>query len=148
MKQHSKALMVSLLALIAISSLLAAVRSPIVASADTVSNYPMQSSISWSFVQGTSPTNSYFQIQVAASGTNSSLTPSHLSVSFWITYNGITYYIHGCSLNYSPGQTYSSCSFTAPFIGDGEYVFSATFTNNAGHQVAQSTVDPRIDPDW
>ncbi len=148
MRQHSKALMVSLLTVVVISSLLAAVRSPIVASADTVSNYPMQSSISWSFVQGTSPANSYFQIQVAAWGTNSSLIPSHLSVSFWITYNGIIYYNHSCSLNYSPGQTYSSCSFTAPFIDNGEYVFSATFTNNAGHQVAQSTVDPRIDPDW
>lgn len=139
-------LMLSLI-LVSISAL-GAIRTPSASAASSLSTYPMQGSIVWSFYQGTSPSNSYFEFTVGASGANAAFIPSHISVSFSISYNGTVYYNHGCSLNYLPLQTSASCSFTAPFHGDGEYAFSATFTNNAGNIVAQNTTDPRIDPDW
>ena len=126
---------------------LGASRTPSSSAASSATS-PMQGSISWSFFQGTSPTNSYFIFTVSAGSAEASLIPNHVSVSFSISYNGTVYYTHGCSLNYLPLQTSASCSFIAPFHTNGEYVFSATFTDNCGKIVAQSTTDPRIDPDW
>lgn len=141
--------MALILSLILVSIFALGVFSSRAASAEsTVSNYPMQSSLQWTFVQGTTPANSYFEITVAAFGSNPSLIPSQVYVSFWITYNGMLYYNHACLLNYNSGQTSASCSFNAPFIGNGDYTFYATFFNSAGHVVAQNITDPRIDPDW
>jgi hypothetical protein len=106
--------------------------------------YPLQSSVAWSLVWVTTPSNSHFDMTVAAFASNASVIPNHVAVSYWLTYDGSKYYNHGCSLNYANGRTYDSCSFTVPFKGDGEYVFYATFKDNKGNVVSQSIVDPFI----
>ena len=111
-------------------------------------SYPMQSSIQYSFVQGTQATNSYYEVTVTAWASSSSAIPNHVAINFWITYNGSVYYNHGCSLNYNPGQLSNSCSFTAPFQQSGDYCFYATFTDNSNNVVAQAIVDPHIEPEW
>jgi hypothetical protein len=111
-------------------------------------NYTMQSSIQYFFVQGSQPTNSYYQMTVTAWASNPAVIPSHVAVNYWLTYDGNVYYNHGCSLNYSPGQHSNSCTFTVPFKGNGEYTFYATFKDNSGNIVAQSIVDPMIEPEW
>ncbi len=120
----------------------------IISSSATTTTYPMQSSIDYSFVWGTSVTNSHWDMSVAAFSSNTSIIPSHVAVSYWVTYNGTVYYNHGCSLNYATGQTYASCSFTVPFKGWGDYWFYATFKDNSGKIVAQSLVDPLSEPEW
>lgn len=108
----------------------------------------MQSTVVWSFVQGTQATNSYFDMTLTAWAPNAAVIPNHVAVNYWVTVNGSTYYNHGCSLNYNTGVLSQSCAFTVPFKGNGEYMFYATFTNNAGGVVAQAIVDPLIEPEW
>jgi hypothetical protein len=115
-------------------------------------SYPLQSSVSWNFVQGTNAGNSYFNMQVTVSGTNA---PSHVAMNMGLFFipldanaNWTNVWNHGASLNYNTGVTSQSVSFTIPFKGAGEYLFVANFQNNAGQMVAQSIVDPKIEPEF
>jgi len=111
-------------------------------------NYPMQGSMSWSFVKGNNPNQSYFSITISVSAKSAAVTPSQVNVAFSSSYNGSIYFLHSCALYRISGQTYTSCSFNTPFKGGGEYVFAATFTDTTGKLVAITIIDPHAEPEW
>jgi hypothetical protein len=138
----------SLFCVIATLSFLSLVAIP-TASAATL---PLQSGLAWNFVQGTNAGNSYFNMQVAVWGKD---PPSHVALNMGLYYipsglnqNWTVVWNHGASFNYNAGATNQSVSFTIPFKGAGEYLFVANFQNNAGQPVAQSIVDPKIEPEF
>jgi hypothetical protein len=113
---------------------------------------PLQSSLTWNFVQGTNAGNSYFNMELTVWGDNA---PNHVALTYSLYYiptgsnaNWTDVQNHGASLNYGNGVTSQSVSFTIPFKGSGEYLFVSTFENNAGQLVAQTIVDPKIEPEY
>jgi hypothetical protein len=110
--------------------------------------YPLQSSVvQWAVVFGSSAQNSYFTMEVQASGTGAAVIPKSVQVNAWMTYNGTEYWKTSFTLNYILLQKSASESFHVPFVSGGEYVFYATFTSS-GKVVAQQIVDPKIEPEW
>lgn len=141
-----KFLIVGILALIALSSIVAQQQS---ASAVTNAN----GNLNWKLINGTSPTNpSVFQVSITPpklDGQNK-LPPSDLVVSFSISVNGNVYYTSHCTFPGAGSLNLGSCNFKAPTDGAGEYLFTANFNTNSGPRtlLAQAIVDPRVDPDW
>ncbi len=111
-------------------------------------NYPMQGSLTWSFVKGNSPNQSYFSITISVSAKSAAVTPNQVNVAFNSAYNGSIYFLKSCQLYHLTGQTYTSCSFSAPYKGGGTYVFTALFTDTSGNAVALTIVDPHVEPEW
>ena len=115
------------------------------------SQLPLSSSLTWNFVQGTNAGNSYFTMEVTVYGNS---PPSHVALTYSLYYmpEGATTFKdvqnHGASLNYGNGVTSQSVSFTIPFKGPGTYIYVANFKDNSGKMVAQSIVDPKIEPLW
>jgi hypothetical protein len=107
-----------------------------------------QGSINWTFVQGNTPQSSFFQIKISASTSAASNLPNSIYVTFNEALNGSLVAKNGCVLVYPAGATQASCTVTAPYVGQGEYTFSATFSNIYGKIVATAVADPLIEPEW
>ena len=107
-----------------------------------------QGSIAWTFVQGSTPQSSYFQIVISASVSSASSPPGGLNVAFTEALNGSTVATNNCVLVFPAGATQASCVIRVPYAGQGEYTFSGTFRNIAGCTVATASVDPLIEPEW
>jgi hypothetical protein len=115
-------------------------------------SYPMQSSLSWNFVQTQDEGSSYFNMALSLWGKN---PPSHVALTYSLYFipmgsnaNWTDVQNHGASLNYGNGVNNQTVSFTIPFKGPGEYLFVSTFKDNSGNLVSQSIVDPKIEPMW
>jgi hypothetical protein len=122
------------------------------ARADSQASYPLQSSLSWNFVQSHDAGSSYFNMNLTLTGNNA---PQHVALTYSLYYipqgsnaNWTDVQNHGASLNFNTRQTSQSVSFTIPYKGAGEYLFVSTFENNAGQLVSQSIVDPKIEPEF
>ncbi len=107
-----------------------------------------QGSITWVFVQGSTPLSSFFKIGISASASTASNLPNSIYVIFTEALNGSTAATNVCVLLYPAGATQASCTITAPYVGPGEYTFTATFMNTSGKTVATAVADPLIEPEW
>ncbi len=87
------------------------------------------------------------QIFVTVSSSDSQF-PSQVMVTLASSYNGTSspYNVQNVVVPSICGRV--TVTFSVPYSGQGDYTFSATVKTTSGTLLLQTTLDPRIDPDW
>ena len=117
-------------------------------SAATVSTSGIHNVLLYSVVGLISPTPSYITVNELALNLFSKPLPSQLTLSLASSYNGGAP-DPALSCTVAPqGSILSNCSFHIPFKGWGVYLLIGSVYGSNGTLLAQTGIDPVIEPEW
>jgi hypothetical protein len=125
------------------------------------SGHQVQSSVNATFVKGTSPSNSYFTVNVAVTNASPSDGRGHSSdanngnsnhgnslyVGITESLNGQSVGAGSCEISYHGDQS-ATCTTSLTFAGGGTYDFFATVYGHDGQVLSVSSYDPLVEPEW
>ena len=117
-------------------------------SAFTASSSIVVNSVTYQAINLVSPTPSYITVNEAAFTLLGGPLPPNLNLVMSSSYNGgAPNTILGCSVD-AHGDSVANCSFQVPFKGWGDYLLIGSVYGSNGTLLAQTGIDPLIEPEW
>jgi hypothetical protein len=117
-------------------------------SAYTASTSQVNNVLLYNLIYLVSPTPSYVQVNQIAFTLPPGTLPQSLTLVLASSYNGgSAETIYSCTVATS-GQVATRCSFNVPFQGWGDYLLVGSVYGSNGALLAQTGIDPHIEPEW
>jgi len=117
-------------------------------SAVTASSSIVVNSVTYQVIKLISPTPSYITVNEAAFTLLGGPLPQNVNLVLSSSYNGgAPNTILGCSVN-THGSHFANCSFQVPFKGWGDYLLIGSVYGSNGTLLAQTGIDPLLEPEW
>jgi len=117
-------------------------------SAYTVSSTGLENVLTYNLIQAVSPTPSYVTVNETVLDLLLTPLPQSLELTLSSSYNGGTpNTVLGCTVT-PHGSLISGCSFQVPFKGWGDYLLIGSVYGSNGTLLAQTGIDPLIEPEW
>jgi hypothetical protein len=117
-------------------------------SALTLSSTGVENVLTYKLIDLLSPTPSYITVNETVLDILLKPLPQTLELSLSSSYNGGSpSTITGCTVN-THGSLISGCSFQVPFNGWGDYLLIGSIYGTNGSLLAQTGIDPHIEPEW
>jgi hypothetical protein len=114
----------------------------------TVTSSIVVNTVTYQIIDLISPTPSYVTVNEAAFTLLGGPLPSNVSLVLSSSYNGGTpSTVLGCDVN-PHGSSVANCSFHIPFNGWGDYLLIGSIYGSNGSLLAQTGIDPLIEPEW
>lgn len=144
-KQTRKILPVVLL-VISVVAMPAFVRTS--SAAYTVSSTGLENVLTYNLIQAVSPTPSYVTVNETVLDLLLKPLPQSMELTLSSSYNGGSpNTVLGCTVT-PHGSLISGCSFQVPFKGWGDYLLIGSVYGSNGTLLAQTGIDPLIEPEW
>src|ERR1017187_7780401 len=116
-------------------------------SAFTVSSSIVVNPVTYQVIKLISPAPSYVTVNEAAFTLLGGPLPQNMNLVLSSSYNGgASNTILGCNVN-THGSSFSNCSFHVPFKGWGDYLLIGSVYSSNGTLLAQTGIDPIIEPE-
>jgi len=117
-------------------------------SALSISTSGVENVVTYNLLSRISPTPSYITVNETAFTLLGGPLPQNLQLVLSSSYNGGSpNTIVGCSVN-TGGSSITQCSFQVPFKGWGDYLLIGSVYGSNGSLLAQTGIDPLIEPEW
>jgi hypothetical protein len=117
-------------------------------SAYTASTSQVHNLLLYNLLYLVSPTPSYVQVNQIAFTLPPGTLPQSLTLVLASSYNGgSAQTVYSCTIA-TNGQITTSCSFNVPFQGWGDYLLIGSVYGSNGVLLAQTGIDPHIEPEW
>jgi len=144
--RHSERLVPLIVIVISVVAMPAFVRTS--SSALSLSTSGLENVLTYNILSAVSPTPSYITVDETVINLLGSPLPSQLTLGLSSSYNGGTpSTVLGCTVD-PQGKLISSCSFQVPFKGWGDYLLIGSVYGSNGTLLAQTGIDPLIEPEW
>jgi len=114
----------------------------------TLSTTGVENVITYNIIQAISPTPSYITVNETASTLLAKPLPQNLRLVLSSSYNGgAPSTVLGCTA--TPYTSHiAGCTFQVPFKGWGDYLLIGSVYGSNGTLLAQTGIDPYIEPEW
>lgn len=117
-------------------------------SAMTLSTSGVENVVTYNLINLVSPTPSYITVNETAFTLLGGPLPQNLQLVLSSSYNGgAPNTVVGCTVS-TAGSSLSTCSFQVPFKGWGDYLLIGSVYGSNGTLLAQTGIDPLIEPEW
>jgi hypothetical protein len=117
-------------------------------SALTISSSGLTNVVTYSLLSKVSPTPSYITVNETVISLLLKPLPQSMRLELSSSYNGGSpNAILGCTVT-PQGSLISGCSFQVPFHGWGDYLLIGSVYGSNGTLLAQTGIDPVIEPEW
>lgn len=117
-------------------------------SALTLSTSGVENVLTYNLLSAVSPTPSYITVNETVINLLGAKLPNTLTLSLSSSYNGDSpTTVVGCTVD-PQGKLISGCSFQIPIKGWGDYLLIGSVYGSNGSLLAQTGIDPLIEPEW